>query len=367
LLVVSSCSQGNSGQIKSTPPKVKLLTLAKQQIVLPRAYICEIKAEHYVEIRARVQGYLEEIFIDEGQSVKRGQPLFRISSNAYKEQVTRAEASLQRMVAEAKTKSLNVEQIKLMVDKNVISKTELEVATAQLDAARSGEREAASVLENAKINLNYTYIRSPFDGIVDLLPFKRGSLVNSGTLLTSVFNIDNVFAYFKVSEAEYLHLAQDDLKDDRFSEEQQKVSLMLANGSRYSLDGVIETMEGDFDRETGSIAIRARFKNPHKLLKHGSSGKILMTKTMKEAIVVPMESIFSIQDKNYVYVIDDRNIVHARTFTTVARADKNLITNGLHAGEQIVAEGVATLKEGMKVVPLIPQPDSTALSQLEIQ
>lgn len=362
--IVSSCTKSNADQ-KMKLPEVEVTKLTHRKVTLSREYICEISAVHYVEIRARVLGYLEDIYIDEGHPVKKGQPLFRISSNDYKESVTKAEANLQRMISESKTKKLNVERIKLMVDKKVISATELEVARAQLEAAQFGVREAVSVLENAKINLSYTFIRAPFDGIVNLIPFKRGSLINSGTILTSVSNIDEVFAYFKVSEAEYLKLAHAELKNDRFSKEQQKVSMILADGSLYNLPGHIETMEGDFDRQTGSISIRARFPNPAKLLKNGSSGKILMNMVLASAILIPQESIFSIQDKNYVFVVDRQNITHAKNFTTLGRTGEYFITDGLNVGDRIAVDHIMQLKDGIRIKPKALRPDSSRLSKLQ--
>jgi membrane fusion protein (multidrug efflux system) len=148
------CSESRATKNKDRAPELAVITLEPQRISIPRDYICQINAVQYVEIHARVQGYQEDIYVDEGQLVTKGQPLFRISSNEYKEMVIRAEANVQRALAEAKTKSLEVERIGLMVDKHVISESQLDVAKAQLDAAESGVREARSVLENAKINLN---------------------------------------------------------------------------------------------------------------------------------------------------------------------------------------------------------------------
>lgn len=363
-IIAVSCNQSSADRMKARPPEIPVMKLKTKPVTLSRNYICEIKAVQYVEIRARVQGYLEDIYVDEGDQVKKGQPLFRISSNEYKEHVTRSEANLQQRIAEAKMKKLNVERIKLMVDKNVISKSELEVASAQLEAAESGVREAQSVLDNAKINLNYTYIRAPFNGLVDLIPFKIGSLINSGTLLTSVSKIDEVFAYFKVSEAEYIRLSGGELRNNRFSKEQRKIALLLADGSKYKHPGYIETMEGEFDRETGSIAIRARFQNPEKLLKHGSSGKILMRKKLDSAMLVPQESAFSIQDKNYVYVVDKKNIVRATNFTTVEQTEKDFVIEGLKEGDRIVLEGVTQLRDGMEVVPKNVSSDTSRISKL---
>jgi membrane fusion protein (multidrug efflux system) len=332
-------------------PELNVLTLAKHDVRIPRDYVCEIQAVQYVEIHARVQGYLEEIFVDEGQLVKKGQPLFRISSNEYREMVAKAEASLQRAIAEAKAKDLEVERIRVMVDKKIISSSELALAHARLEAAQSTVREAKSVLENARIHLSYTFIRSPFDGILDRIPFKRGSLINSGTLLTSVSNIDQVFAYFRVTELEYLKLQGHEITGQKFSKQLSDVSLILADQTTYPSPGVIETMEGDFDRSTGTIALRARFTNRKGLLKHGASGKIRLVKTWEDAVLIPQESVFSIQDKNYVFIIDASNKVRAKSFNAIERYDDYFLTLGLSPGSRVVATGIQQLREGSTIKP----------------
>lgn len=351
-MLLTGCSQGNATMSDAKKiPELEVLTLKAHDVTIPRDYICEINGVEYVEIHARVQGYLEDIFVDEGQVVKKGQPLFRISSNTYTEMVTKAEAALQRSIAEAKTKSLEVDRIRLMVGKNVISKTELEVAAAQKEAAESAVREAKAVLENARINLNYTFIRAPFDGILDRIPFKKGSLINSGTLLTSVSNIQDVFAYFQMSEPEYLRLLGKETKRRQFKKEHQTVSLVLADGSAYPYEGKIETLAGDFDQETGSIAVRARFPNPDHTLKHGSTGKILLHKTWQDALLVPQESTFAIQDKSYVYVLDEHNVARVRNFSALARYENYFVVTGLRKGDRIITEGLQQLRDGVPIKP----------------
>jgi membrane fusion protein (multidrug efflux system) len=347
----------------SATPELPVMTLTRHNIAIPKGYISEINAVQYVEVHARVQGYLEEIFVDEGETVRKGQPLFRISSNEYKEMVSRAQANLKRAIAEAKTKQLEVDRITLMVNKNIISKTELDVAKAKMEAAESGIEEAKSVLQNAQINLNYTFIRAPFNGVLDRIPFKIGSLINSGTLLTSVSNIDEVFAYFRVSETEYLRLL-DSHGSGTLAERNTKVSLVLADGSRYPHAGHIETMEGDFDKQTGSIAFRARFPNPKKILKHGSSGKVMLLRTLEDAILVPQESTFAIQDKNYVFVMDDQNIARIRSFQAVDRYDKYFVARDLRQGDVIILEGIQKLKDGVPIKPIPIAADSLRLSTL---
>ena len=362
-IALLGCDSNKEKRTSKKIPELRVEVLNTRNISIPNNYFCEINAVQYVEIRARVQGYLEEIYVDEGQLVKKGQPLFRISSNEYKEMVTKAEANLQRAIAEAKATSLEVDRIALMVEKDVISPTELEVAKAKRDAALSGIEEAKSVLQNAKINLNYTYIRAPFDGLVDRIPFKIGSLINSGTLLTSVSNTEEVFAYFKVSETEYLHFLKHEMHNKSLSNEARKVSLELADGSMYPHIGHIETMEGDFDRETGSIAFRARFANPDMLLKHGSSGKLIMHKALEDALLVPQQSTFTIQDKNYVFIVD-QDTARARSFDIVGQYKKYFVADGLKKGDRIIMEGLQHIRDGVPIKPKVLSVDSVKLTKL---
>lgn len=346
----------------SDVPELEVATLTARDISIPLGYVSEIHAVQFVEIHARVQGYLEEIFVDEGQVVKKGQPLFRISSHEYEQMIVKAEAALQRAIAQAKTKSLDVDRMTLMVDKQIVSPTELEVAKANLQAAKSEIEEARSLLQNARTNLSYTLIRAPFDGIIDRIPFKIGSLINDGTLLTSISNIDEVFAYFRVSETEYLELLKTELNGGDFRKHPIRVGLQLADGSMYQHEGNIETMEGDFDRETGTIGFRARFPNPKRLLKHGSSGKIVMQRRLEDAILVPQQATFAIQNKNYVFVLDSKNLAKARSFNAVDKYEDYFIATDLSQGERIILEGIQQLRNGVPIKPIHIAIDSAYLT-----
>lgn len=365
ILITSLFSCQSKTAVKNEPgetPEIRVIALQSKDVAIPQNYICDIHAVQYVEIHARVQGYLEAIYVDEGQHVKKGQPLFRISANEYKEMVSKAEANLKRAIAEAKTTTLEVDRLKLMVDKKIISATELEVAKAKKEAAESGIEEAKSVLQNAQINLNYTYIRAPFDGLIDRIPFKIGSLINSGTLLTSVSNTEEVFAYFKVTENEYLRFMRNELSNGK--KRDREVSLILSDGSPYEHHGYVETMEGNFERGTGSIAFRARFSNPNGLLKHGSSGKIQMLKQVHDAVLVPQVSTFAIQDKNYVFILDKENKARAKSFTAMERYKHYFIAQGLAEGEKIIFEGLQQIRDGISIKPKLVSADSARLTVL---
>ena len=337
--------------------KLPVTSLITKDITLHHEYVADIQAHQNVEIRARIEGYLENIYVDEGQIVKKGQPLFRINDEEFKANLAKAKANLETAIAEAKAKELEVDRLKVLVDKKVISATELEVAKAMLKAAKARIDEARSAHSNAQIKFSYTYVRAPFDGIIDRIPLKIGSLINEGALLTTVSDNESFYAYFNVSESEYLEYVK--ARRQNPEEDHNEVELILADGSKYPHKGKIETMEGEFEAGTGSIAFRAHFPNPHKVLKHNSSGKIRLTNTIEDALLIPQKAAFSIQDKNFVYVVGKDNRVYMRSFVPKTRFSYfYLIEGGLEPGESIVYEGIQNIRNGVAIEPVTVAMDS---------
>lgn len=331
--------------LKSLP----VARIIAKDTVLHRAYVADIQAVQNVEIRARVNGFLDKIYVDEGQEVKKGQLLFGINDAEYRAELSRAKAVLSSLTAESKSAALELERVKLLTDKKVIAASELEVAKAKLAAAQAKIEEANSAVSNAEMRLSFTSIRAPFDGIIDRLPLKKGSLISEGTLLTTVSDTREVYAYFNVSETEYLKYKKSTDKGDNSYNE---VQLVLADGSDYNHIGKIETMESEFEENTGSIAFRATFPNPSKLLKHGASGKVKLTSEMDSAVIIPQKAVFEMQDKNYVFVVDQGGTVKMKNFVPQTRfAHFYIVESGLQPGEQIVCEGVRNIRDGMQIAP----------------
>lgn len=322
-------------------------------------YVSDINSVRNVEIRARVKGYIEQIYVDEGKPVHKGQILFSISKNEFKEGLYQAKAMLKSAIAEAKAAELTLQNTKLLVDKNVVSKTELEMAKAKLDALNAKIDEARSHEATAEIRLARTDIRAPFDGVIDRIPNKVGSLVDEGTLLTAISDNSEMLAYFSVSEKEYL-----DYMDNKKQTPQREVSLILANGEEHSHKGRVETLEGEFNAETGSIAFRARFPNPERILKNGSTGKVRMRNQIKNALVIPQKSTFEIQDKIYVYAVDADGRIKSRNFVPKLRIPHlYVLQSGLEKGDKFVYEGTQNLREGVQIKPQFV-PMQAALSQI---
>lgn len=367
-LFAASCTtqSKDTAENKDSILTIPVTELKAQKTDLHREYVGAIHAVKNVEIYARVKGYLEQVYVDEGKEVKKGQVLFRINSEEYAAELAKANASLQSAIADAKGAELELKRVKLLVEKNVISKTEIEVAQAKLAAANAKTEEAKSIKSTAALHLAQTQIKAPFDGIIDRLPYKTGSLINEGTLLTTLSDTKNVFVYFNVSENEYLEYTR---ARGAASNQNTIVELELTDGSFFKHKGVIETMEGAFDEGTGSIAFRARFLNPEKLLKHGSTGTIRLTNTVENAILIPQKAAFEIQDKNFVYVVGKDNRIKTRSFVPKSRlSGYYVVKSGLEPGETIVCEGLQGLTDGSTINPKTISLDSvrTATNKIEL-
>ena len=275
--------------------------------------------------------------------------MFELNKQVFAVELERAKANLENMKAEAHMASLEVKRVKLLVDKNVISKSELDLAEARVKAAQARIQEAIADEEKAKIMLEFTTIRAPFDGVINRIPLKRGSFVSESQLLTSVSDLLEVYTYFDVSELENLHYVK---TKEKSGSKYSDVTLQLADGSRYPYPGKIETIEGEIDKSTGSIAFRGRFPNPDHILKHGASGKVNITTTMHSVLLVPEKAVFEVQDKNYVIVLNKDSSVTMQSFTPTAKiAQSYAVKAGLNAGDRIVYEGTQNIKHGTKIQP----------------
>lgn len=355
-LTVLSC-KNNTATVAEKPVEVPVIAVQSRSLALEQLYVSDIKAIRNVELRSRISGFLEGMYVDEGQTVKKGQLLFKISAGEYAAEVSKAKAVLNNMKAEAKVTELECARVKQLVEKNIISQTELELAASKLNAAKAKTEEAESALKNAVNRLSYTSIIAPFDGVVDRIPLKAGSLVNEGTLITSVSDNSTMYAYFNVSENEYLDFTRGDAGSDM--KEGRPACLVLADGGDYDCKGKIETVVSEFDQSTGSISFRASFPNPNHLLKHGATGKVKLATKVNQAIIIPQKASFEIQDKNYVYILDASNVIRMKSFNPSARVDQYyVVSSGLSKGDRIVYEGIQNLREGMKVIPRTVSPDS---------
>jgi membrane fusion protein (multidrug efflux system) len=248
------------------------------------------------------------------------------------------EAELLKAKAETRAAEIELQNTKLLADKNVVSQNEMAMAHAKLDQAKAE-------MTLSKLHLSFTEIRAPFDGTIDRIPKKLGSLIDEGELLTSLSDNSQMFAYFNVSEPEYL-----DYETNIKNRGDKKVSLLLANNQPLKYKGEVETIESEFNRETGNIAFRARFPNPERLLKNGETGKVQMTVPLRNALVIPQKATYEIQDKFYVFVVDKNGVVKSRNITISAEMpDLYVINSGISESDKILLEGVQKVKDDDKI------------------
>jgi RND family efflux transporter MFP subunit len=356
MIITQACSSDGA---KNKDDKVAEIPVIKLKIVdttLAFNYVADIQASRNIEIRARVQGFIEKILVDEGQQVKKGQLLFKMNDKEYVIALSQAKSKLASARSSLKIAEVELERIKILVEKKVISKSELTLGMARLEEAKAKASEALSMIDDANQKLSYVSVRAPFNGVIDRIPLKSGSLVSEGALLTTLSDSRNVYAYFDISENEYLQFMRSG--KGRFSHDAE-TTLILSDGNIYPFKGVIQTQESSFSENTGSIAFRSMFPNPDHILKHGASGKVQLISKLDSSLLVPQKSVFEIQDKNYVFVVSDNNTVKMKSFVPKMRlAEYYVVSSGLKAGDNIVYEGVQNIRDGVTIEPVYSKSDS---------
>ncbi len=329
LLCLISCNTkveetGKEEIFISTNPLIKDTLITKE-------YVCQIRSISHIELRALERGYLQHIYVDEGQFVKKGQLMFQIMPMVYR-------AEKERAHAEANYAEIEYINTKQLAEKNVVSQNELALTKAKFNKAKAE-------LSLAEVRLGFTEIRAPFDGFMDRFQVRLGSLLDEGDLLTTLSDNSQMWVYFNVPEAEYL-----DYQTKLISDKPLKVKLLMANQEIYDYDGEVKTIEADFNNETGNIAFRATFPNPKKLLRHGETGNIVVNVPLKHAMIIPQKATFEVLDKKYVYVLDKNNVIHSRKISIVAELpDLYVVKPNLKAKDKILLEGLRKVTENQKI------------------
>lgn len=346
LLCAASC--GTKKVEKEETAKYVVTSPMRVDTSFTKEYVSQIRSVRNIELRAQEKGFLQNIYVDEGQAVRAGQLLFRIMPKIY-------EAELLKAQAEAKAAEIELQNARTLAEKNIVSKAEQAMAEAKLDYARAE-------ISLARLHLSFTEIKAPFDGTIDRIPKKLGSLIEEGELLTSLSDNSQMFAYFNVSEPEYLNYQMNEK-----GRAENTVSLLLANNDVLPRKGKVETIESEFNSETGNIAFRARFPNPDKLLRNGETGKVLMTVPLRNALIIPQKATYEIQDKKYVFIVDKSNVVRSRAITITGELpDVYVIAGGLAEGERILLEGVQKVKDDDKIKYEYVAPED-AISHLRLK
>ncbi|MFN8286266.1 MAG: efflux RND transporter periplasmic adaptor subunit [Chitinophagales bacterium] len=316
---------------KEEQAKFFVTSPVEKDTTIYKDYVCQIHAVSHIEMRSQEKGYLQNIYVDEGEHVKKGQKMFQIMPVIY-------EAELEKAKAEVNFEEIEYQNTKNLADSNIVSKNELALAKATLDKAKAE-------LALAQAHLEFTDIRAPFDGVMDRFYERLGSLVDEGELLTTLSDNSKMWVYFNVPESEYLDYALRSKKEGP-----QKVKLLMANNEVFPHEGTVETIEADFNNETGNIAFRATFPNPDGILRHGETGTILMPAHLKNAMIIPQKSTFDILDKKYVYLIDEKGIAHSQQITVGQELPHlYVVTAGLSTTDKILLEGLGKVKNNEKI------------------
>jgi membrane fusion protein (multidrug efflux system) len=303
----------------------------KKDTLVSRLYVCQIHSVQHIELRALERGYLEKIYVDEGQFVKKGQLMFQIMPNLYQAELKKAEA-------EAHFAQIEYQNTKSLAENNVVAPNELALAEAKYDKAKAE-------LQLAQVHLDFTRIRAPFDGIMDHFYAREGSLIDEGDLLTTLSDNHEMWVYFNVPEAEYLNYKVHITKDTSLF-----VKLRMANNEIFPFVGEVNTIEADFNNETGNIAFRATFQNPKALLRHGETGNVIVNAPLKNALLIPQKATYEILDKKYVFVINKEGIVRSRQIIVGAELPHLFqVTAGLEEDDRILLEGLRKVRDGDKI------------------
>jgi membrane fusion protein (multidrug efflux system) len=314
---------------------------------LTKEYVAQVRAIQHIELRALEKGYVQQIFVDEGQQVAKGKTMFQIMPMIY-------QAEVQKAQAEAALTEIEFNNTKLLADKNVVSPNELAISNAKLNKAK-----AEVALTTAHKSL--TEIKAPFDGIMGRFQVRLGSLVNEGDLLTTLSDNSKVWVYFNVSETEYLQYKARPQGDAPMS-----VKLLMASGELFDQPGKVETIEADFNNGTGNLAFRATFPNPKGLLRHGETGKILVSVPVENALLIPQKATFDVLDKKFVFVVDDKNVVRSRPITVAAELPNvYVVDKGIDDHDRILLEGLRKVRDG-STIELDYKKPSEVLAHLEV-
>lgn len=361
-IALSSCGgkddkAAQAAAAAAAPQAYPVFEVNAQSTTLDSDYPATIEGIQNVDIRPKIDGFIERIYVDEGALVKKGQLLFSINAPQYEQLVRTAAAAISSAEADVNAAQLQVNKTRPLVEKDIISKYELEAAQLTLQSKKAMLAQTKATLVNAKVNLGYTKITSPVDGVVGAIPFKTGSLVSgtSAQPLTTVSNTAKVYAYFALNEKQLLGFSTT-YKGKTLNEQMKNippVSLVLADGSMYAQNGKIESINSQINTGTGSVSLRATFPNPNAVLKNGSSATIRIPQHVNDVILIPQKSTTDLQGKKFVYILgDSAKVVNTPIEVMEIGVGKfYVVTKGLKPGDKVVLEGFQSLRDGTKIKP----------------
>ena len=349
-LLLASCG-GGGGRPTFGDNEYPVQAVGTSSMQMQTTYPATIKGVQDVQICPKVQGFITQINVKEGQTVGAGQVLFVLDNATYQAQVRQAQASVNTAQAQCNTSKLSYENSQKLFESGVIGDFELQSSANSYEQAKASLSAAQATLANAKEMLSFCYVKSPASGVVGTLPYKIGTLVNTSTVMTTVSNNSSMEVYFSLTEKDAMSMTQASLG------EMPSVQLRLADGTIYNHEGKVTKMSGVIDAATGSVQIIALFPNAEKLLKSGGSGSIVIPKSNSSAIVIPQSCVSEVQDKKFIYLLGEGNKVKYSEIKVDPQNDgKNyIVTEGLKVGDKFVTNGITKLSDGMEIVPITPE------------
>lgn len=343
----------------NTVKEYAVVTVQPASSELKSTYPVVIKGKQDVEIRPKIAGFITELCVDEGSVVQKGQTLFVIDPVQYEAAVKVAEANVEVAKSRVATARLTAGNKQELQKKNIISAYDLQMARNDLASAKASLALAEAQLVNARNDLSYTRVTSPATGVVGTIPYRVGSLVSSSvtTPLTTVSNITEMYVYFSMNEKQLLDLVRQGGTVKEILARMPEVSLLLADGTIYSEKGKIETLSGVIDQATGAASMRATFPNSKNILRSGGTGSVIIPYYRENVIIIPQKATYEIQDKKFVYVVQDDSTVKNTEIEVFGLDDgvSYVVTAGLKGGDRIVVEGVGTLHDGAQIKPITPE------------
>ena len=367
LLLLNSCGIFGS---RNDNEEVKEISLPVYKVdtgtaLITKEFLGTIEGKVNVEIRPQVEGLLEQIYVDEGDFVQKGQDLFKVNPQSYQELLNNAVANENVEKAKLENARIELERIRPLVENEVISPVQLKKTESDFEIAKASLEQAKAAVASAKINMNFTTIKAPVSGYIGRIPKRIGNLVSSSDKepITVLTDVHEVYVYFSMSESDFLHfskakkeealaqLSSDDT--DHLSSFKPSVSLTLADGTSYAQEGLVDADAGQVNRNTGAISLRATFPNEDNILRAGNTGTLNMTETKRGEILIPQEATLTLQDKTFVMKLDTAGRTVRQLITISGNADnKYIISSGLKAGDVIITEGFDKISEGMKINPV---------------
>ncbi|WP_265428216.1 efflux RND transporter periplasmic adaptor subunit [Chryseobacterium sp. YIM B08800] len=355
IIFLQNCTKAAEGTNAAPPaPELPVYTVTTSPATIYQEFPTALEGKNNVEIRSQVDGYLDKIYVEEGAYVRAGQALFKIDSRAYGEQMNMANANLQVANANIQKAKVEVDRLEPLVSAKVVSEVQLRTAKANYAAAVAAASQAKASVGGAKINVGFTTITAPVSGYIGRIPYKKGSLISrtDASPLTLLSDISEIYAYFSLSELDFIGF-QKKYSGATLNEKLKNmpmVDLVIADNSTYPEKGKMSIVDGQFDKTTGAISVRAVFPNANGALRTGNTGRIRMPQLMSNALIIPQESTFEIQDKTYVYVVGNDQKVTSKPITISGKTENYyFISDGVKAGEKIVYVGLGSLKDGVSI------------------